>query len=319
MRWSGAPEPSLEAYRAVHETASLGGASADPRRAQPPGARSMPSGPRHGATTRRQRIRADGGTLRAVGAPGRHRAVRARVRASPDGQPVIPAADGTHAPSAAPGRWRPDLAASYREFRDHLTSPLFRNGYALMVNTGATGLLGVVYWLLAARHYSAVDVGRASAAYSAMNLVSGFTAASIVGAVTRFIPQSGRRTSALVLRAYLFSSVTAVIAAVLFLLTVPHWGESYAELRGVLPALFFTICVIAWGIFTLQDGVLMGLRSAVWVPVENGTFGVVKIALLLAFAAALPSDGHRHLLDAPRDRVPAAGQLADLRQVDAEP
>lgn len=251
----------------------------------------MPSGPRHGATTRRQGVLADGGTLRAVRAPGRHRAVRARLGASPDGQPVISAADGAHAPSAAPRRWRPDLAANYRQFRDHLTSPLFRNGYALMVNTGATGLLGVVYWLLAARHYSAVDVGRASAAYSAMNLVSGFTAANIVGAVTRFVPQSGRRTSALVLRAYLFSSATAVIAAVLFLLTVSHWGESYAELRGVLPALFFTICVIAWGIFTLQDGVLMGLRSAVWVPVENGTFGVVKIALLLAFAAALPSTG----------------------------
>ena len=99
------------------------------------------------------------------------------------------------------------------EFRAHLASPLFRNAYALMLNTGATGLLGVVYWLLAARHYPAVDVGRASAAYSAMNLVSGFTAASILGAVTRFIPQSGRRTSALVLRAYLFSSAAAVIVA----------------------------------------------------------------------------------------------------------
>ena len=160
-----------------------------------------------------------------------------------------------------------------------------------MLNTGATGLLGVVYWLLAARHYPAVDVGRASAAYSAMNLVSGITAFSILGAVTRFIPQAGRRTSALVLRAYLFSSVASVIVSVLFLVNVSHWGASYAELRGIIPSLCFMACVIAWGIFTLQDGVLTGLRSAVWVPVENGTFGIVKIILLLAFAASMPVFG----------------------------
>jgi O-antigen/teichoic acid export membrane protein len=275
----------------VPEIASLGGASADPKGLRPPGASSIASDPPHQATSRHRAILADEGALREAGAPDGHQAVRARVRASPDGQPVISAANAARAPSAAPRHRRPGLAGRYREFRAHLTSPLFRNAYALMVNTGTTGLLGVAYWLLAARHYSAVDVGRASAAYSAMNLVSGFTAANIVGAITRFIPQSGRRTSALVLRAYLFSSVASVIVAGLFLLTVSRWGASYAEFRGMIPALLFTVCVIAWGIFTLQDGVLTGLRNAVWVPVENGTFGIVKIVLLLAFAAAIPSTG----------------------------
>ena len=160
-----------------------------------------------------------------------------------------------------------------------------------MLNTGATGLLGVIYWLLAARYYPAVDVGRASAAYSAMNLVSGFTAAGILGAVTRFIPEAGRHTSALVLRAYIFSSAASVVVAALFLANVSHWGASYAELRGLIPSLCFIACVIAWGIFTLQDGVMTGLRSAIWVPVENGTFGIVKIILLLALAASMPAFG----------------------------
>ena len=53
----------------------------------------------------------------------------------------------------------------------------------------------------------------------------------------------------------------------------------------------FIACVIAWGIFTLQDGVLTGLRGAVWVPLENGLFGVVKIVLLVAVAAAIPATG----------------------------
>jgi len=203
---------------------------------------------------------------------------------------VASAASGP-GPPAAPERGRAGLAERYRNFRAQLTSPLFRNGYALMLNTGATGLLGLVYWLLAARYYPAVDVGRASAAYAAMNFVSGFAAANIVGAITRFVPQSGHRTAAFVLRAYLLSSVASVAVAFVFLLSISHWGPSYAELRGMIPAVCFMACVVAWGIFTLQDGVLIGLRSAVWVPIENGTFGVVKIVLLLAFAAALPSLG----------------------------
>ena len=152
-------------------------------------------------------------------------------------------------------------------------------------------MLGVFYWLLAARHYPAVDVGRASAAYSAMNLLSGFTAFNLVGALTRFIPQAGNHTARLVLRAYAFSSAASILVAAVFLLGVGHLGASYAELSGFTAGVIFTACIICWGIFTLQDGVLVGLRSAIWVPVENGTFGLVKIVLLLALAASLPHQG----------------------------
>jgi O-antigen/teichoic acid export membrane protein len=183
------------------------------------------------------------------------------------------------------------LSHVYPANRGHLSDPLFRNGYALMVNTGVTGLFGVLYWLVAARHYTAADVGRASAAYSAMNLLSGFTAFNLVGMLTRFIPQSGRRTTGLVLRAYIFSSLASLLVAVLFLLIVGHLGSSYAELRSVPAGLIFTASIVCWGIFTLQDGVLVGLRSAVWVPVENGTFSIVKIVLLLALATSLPHVG----------------------------
>jgi O-antigen/teichoic acid export membrane protein len=179
----------------------------------------------------------------------------------------------------------------YPTIRRHLSDPLFRNGYALMANTCVTGFLGLLYWLVAARHYAAADVGRASAAYSAMNLLSGFTAFNLVGMLTRFIPQSGRRTAGLVLRTYVFSSLASLLVTVPFLLIVGHLGSSYAELGSVFGGLIFTASIVCWSIFTLQDGVLVGLRGAVWVPVENGTFGIVKIVLLLALATSLPHAG----------------------------
>ncbi|MBV9795032.1 MAG: lipopolysaccharide biosynthesis protein [Actinobacteria bacterium] len=184
-----------------------------------------------------------------------------------------------------------DLYARYQDLRAHLTSPLYRNAYALMINTAVTGVLGVLYWLLAARGYTAVEVGRASAAYSAMNLVSGFTAYNLIGAITRFLPQTGDRTRSWVVRTYLFSSLASIVVTIPFLLTVSHWGPTYSELTGLVPGIAFLLSVVTWSIFTLQDGVMTGLRNAIWVPLENGTFGIVKIVLLLAFAAAIPTVG----------------------------
>ncbi len=184
-----------------------------------------------------------------------------------------------------------DLPGRYRELRAHMASPLYRNAYALMINTAVTGVLGVLYWLLAARSYTAVEVGRASAAYSAMNLVSGFTAYNLVGAITRFLPQTGSRTKSWVLKTYLFSALASIVVTIPFLLTVSHWGPTYSELTGLVPGVAFLVSVVTWSIFTLQDGVMTGLRNAIWVPLENGLFGIVKIILLVAFAAAIPTAG----------------------------
>jgi O-antigen/teichoic acid export membrane protein len=38
-------------------------------------------------------------------------------------------------------------------------------------------------------------------------------------------------------------------------------------------------------VFSLQDAVLTGIRQAVWLPLENGIYGVAKIGLLIALAS----------------------------------
>ena len=122
------------------------------------------------------------------------------VRAPAEPGPAAAPPDSQAGPSG-PGPAARNLLRHFLRLRQHLSDPLFRNAYALMINTGTTGLLGLVYWLLSARHYSAADVGRASAAYAAMNLLAGITGLSLTGALARFIPQSGGTTRALILRA----------------------------------------------------------------------------------------------------------------------
>ncbi|EPH39992.1 lipopolysaccharide biosynthesis protein [Streptomyces aurantiacus] len=170
-------------------------------------------------------------------------------------------------------------------------NPLFRNAYALMLNTGISGLLGLGFWLAAARYYSESAVGQGSAAIAAMKLLAGITAVTLMGALARFIPVAGRHTGKLIFRTYAGSSVVVTCAALIFLFTLDLWGPSYRFLHGPLAGIGFVGAVVAWSLLTLQDGVLTGLRSALWVPVGNTVFSVVKLGLLIVMAAAIPTAG----------------------------
>ncbi|MEU6260070.1 lipopolysaccharide biosynthesis protein [Streptomyces sp. NPDC047043] len=170
-------------------------------------------------------------------------------------------------------------------------SPLFRNAYALMLNTGISAVLGLGFWLAAARYYSESAVGQGSAAIAAMKFLAGLTAVTLTGALARFIPVAGRATARLIFRTYAGSSLVVAVAAGIFLLTLNVWGPSYRFLHGPLNGLGFIAAVVAWNVLTLQDGVLTGLRSAPWVPVGNTVFSAVKLGLLVAFAVAIPTTG----------------------------
>ncbi|MGW2470165.1 lipopolysaccharide biosynthesis protein [Streptomyces bauhiniae] len=188
---------------------------------------------------------------------------------------------------AAPGR-RPRLPVLGRAFGGN---PLFRNAYALMLNTGISAVLGLGFWLAAARYYSESAVGQGSAAIAAMKLLAGLTAVTLTGALARFIPVAGRATARLIFRTYAGSSLVVAVAAGVFLLTLDVWGPSYRFLHGPVNGLGFLAAVVAWNVLTLQDGVLTGLRSAPWVPVGNTVFSAVKLGLLVAFAVAIPTAG----------------------------
>ncbi|HEX2073570.1 MAG TPA: hypothetical protein VHF92_07275 [Geodermatophilus sp.] len=175
--------------------------------------------------------------------------------------------------------------------RAHLAQPFYRNAYALMLNTGLTGALGLVYWFLAAQNYSADDVGRGSTAISVMTLLSGLVALNVSGTLNRFLPQSGRSVRRVVTYAYLLTCAAVVLLTLGFFATLDLWGPSFDLFRDPTFRTWFLVAVVGAGVFTAQDGVLTGLRSAVWVPVENAVFGVAKIVLLVVLARTFPAEG----------------------------
>ncbi|MFH9729364.1 lipopolysaccharide biosynthesis protein [Streptomyces sp. NPDC017260] len=170
----------------------------------------------------------------------------------------------------------------------HGGDSLFKNAYFLMLSTGVSAVLGLGFWLVAARYYSEEAVGQGSAAIAAMRLLASITATTMIGAVVRFVPRAGRATGWLVWRAYAASSVVVAVAAVVFLLTLDLWGSSYAPLGTAEAGALFVAACVAWALLTLQDGVLTGLRKAEWVPAGNAVFSVGKLIMLAFFATTMP-------------------------------
>lgn len=156
-----------------------------------------------------------------------------------------------------------------------------------MASTGATSVLGLIFWVVAARLSRTAEVGRASAEVSAMTLLAGLSQLNLINIYTRFLPRSGHRTRSFVIFGY---AACVVIALAISAVTV-GLGLGHTWLHPGLPsALLFIGAVVFWSIFTVQDSVLTGLRAAKWVPVENASFSATKL-ILLAFLAARGTSG----------------------------
>ncbi|NMO90353.1 lipopolysaccharide biosynthesis protein [Actinomycetospora sp. TBRC 11914] len=170
--------------------------------------------------------------------------------------------------------------------RRHLETPLFRNSYALVVSGGVSMLLGLGFWALAVRLFPAEEVGRTSAAVSTMTLLAAILQLNLTNGLIRFLPESGRRTGAMLRSAYGIAAISSLVGGALFVaITV---GRSFLAGPGGSTlgfALLFVVAVPVWSVFVMQDAALIGLRAAGAVPVENAVFSVLKIALLVPFAA----------------------------------
>jgi O-antigen/teichoic acid export membrane protein len=178
-----------------------------------------------------------------------------------------------------------DVLAAPR-VRRVLADPLWRSAYSLMLNSVATGALGLIFWIVAARAQSSARVGEASALIAAMMTLSSISQLNLANVITRFLPQAGTRARRWILSAYGLAVLATVVGAGVFLAVVPGLSNSLRFLdHDAAFAAVFVLTTALWSIFGLQDAVMTALRRAPWIPLENSMFGFLKLAFLPALAA----------------------------------
>jgi len=167
--------------------------------------------------------------------------------------------------------------------------PMLRASYSLLANTLATGVLGLGFWVLAARLFSSVTVGRDTVLLSVMVELSVICQLDLANAGLRFLPDLGSAARPALSAAYAVTGVLALIAGCAFVLLAPVLSSSFAFLSASpATSVGFVAALVLWGAFVLQDAALTATRRAPWVLVENSVFGLLKtLALpLLLWAGA---------------------------------
>lgn len=175
------------------------------------------------------------------------------------------------------------IAAARARLAGHLRVPLYRNGYSLAFSTIATSVLGMVFWLVAARMLPAAVVGVDSAIIAASGLLGTIAQLNLTHGLNRFLPRAGSAAGTLIARSYALTAGLGALAGVAFLLGVDWWAPTLSFVADAPPlALWFVVATALTCVFVLQDGALTGLRRAGWVPIENIAYGVAKLGLLVA-------------------------------------
>lgn len=166
---------------------------------------------------------------------------------------------------------------------------LRRSANSLLVSTGASAVLGAVFWIVAARLFDADEVGRDAALIGAMVELSTICQLNLDNVLVRFLPGVRGRAGRVVAAAYGVNALLALVLGTAFVLIVPSLSDDFAFLRDDdAIAAAFVAGLALWGVFTLQDSALTAMRHAHWVPVENTIFGVLKLAALpVAVALAI--------------------------------
>jgi O-antigen/teichoic acid export membrane protein len=156
------------------------------------------------------------------------------------------------------------------------------NALALIVGKMATMGLGFLVWLVAARLFSASDVGLASATVSAMMLCVQLGLFGAGAAVIVLLPLLPQRRGELLDSAISFIFVSSLVAGSMFLLFA---GAMLQELRIVAMRPAYATAFLAMCVFgtlgVLLDQTATALQRGDQMLIRNTLFGVVTLVMLV--------------------------------------
>ncbi|MEY2475676.1 MAG: hypothetical protein QOG87_991 [Actinomycetota bacterium] len=160
---------------------------------------------------------------------------------------------------------------------------LLRGSAYSIVGLAVAGLGGALFWLIAARLYPSVAVGRASALFTSVLLVNFLSNLGLPVAVARFGHGLAVESDVIFTRALVATSAASAVAAGVFFVVVEPDALVALEGRGTLVAIgFFSVLVIGSSMAILFDVRLMLAREWRFVLVRTALVGVARLPLLWA-------------------------------------
>jgi O-antigen/teichoic acid export membrane protein len=178
----------------------------------------------------------------------------------------------------------------------YYNEPLYRNSIALMLNTASGAVLGLVFWIVAARTISSTNIGLATAVISLVTLITTLSQLGMDNGLIRFLPMSRNKDELYSTVITITFVITLIITAILLIglnvfsppLLFLRYGVYplililYMALASVYGMLNTTVIALRRGDLYLLQTIITGMRIPLLLILA--TFGVMGIISAIEIA-----------------------------------
>jgi O-antigen/teichoic acid export membrane protein len=167
--------------------------------------------------------------------------------------------------------------------------PLYSNAIYLMLANISNALFGFVFWMVAARFYSADDVGLASAVLSAASLLAMLSGLGFGYGLIRFL-EASKNPINLINSSFSIGGLVSVMAALIFILGIGFWSPALTIIRtNIIYLVVFVLFVPASTLSSLTDQSFIARRRASFVFTRSLMFNILRLTLLVLLTTLLHS------------------------------
>jgi len=164
--------------------------------------------------------------------------------------------------------------------------PLYANSIYLMLNTALTAMFGLVFWVVAARLYPTDVVGQGSAVVSVAAFLTFVAGLGFGIGLIRFLPTAGTNSADLINSCFTISGIASFVATAVFLGGLYLWAPALHFVRDEpIFIVAFIIFIAAATLFSLLDGVFIGMRRANFTLAKNVVQNVLRVGLAVIMAS----------------------------------
>ena len=177
------------------------------------------------------------------------------------------------------------MANNIRVFISKWLTPFYTNAIYIWTTNIVLGLLGLAFWVLAARIYSTKQVGLATSLVQSMVLIGRLCFLGLGMSMVRYISQSKDSGIRLINSSTVITVILTLFASIIYLVGIPLWAPALRPLceqpYTIILYVVFTVCL---SISALYDQVFVGIRQSKYLLIKCTILSVIRVALICSLA-----------------------------------
>lgn len=170
------------------------------------------------------------------------------------------------------------LKKQINKLKTHSNNPLYVNSFFIMLTFVVSSGIGFVFWILAAKVYSAEYVGLNTALISSMTLIASISLLGFDQSIIRFFPEMDK--SRIFSTSLIVTFVFTTLIWIIYIEGIDLWSPDLSIIKDV--AFIFYIFLISNVFMNLSGSAFLALRKSKYYFVQNVITGS-RLLLLFPF------------------------------------